>query len=58
MLSQNSKKRPSILEILKKPFLLKKAQAYLKELYSNKKLLDGGQIESIKAQAKALGFLL
>ena len=30
MLSQNPKKRPSIIEILKKPFLFKKVKQYMK----------------------------
>ena len=30
MLSQNPKKRPSILEVLKKPFLIKRVQTYIK----------------------------
>lgn len=37
MLSQNPKKRPSILEILKKPFLNRKVQPYIKEIYKNRK---------------------
>ena len=55
MLAQNPKNRPSILEILKKPFLVKKVHAYLRDLYDSLKEIEGNQLESILSQAKVFG---
>jgi len=36
MLSQNAKTRPSIIEILMRPFLFGKVQNYMKKIYNEK----------------------
>lgn len=58
MLKQNPKDRPSIREILTKPFLFGKVQAYMKKIYSEKEKHEPQIIKSLQDQATSLGFTL
>lgn len=58
MLSQNSKNRPSIFEILTRPFLFGKVQNYMRKIYNNKEKYDSELIDSLMEQAKTLGIVL
>jgi serine/threonine protein kinase len=54
MLSQNSKNRPSIFEILTRPFLFGKVKNYIKRIYKNREKYENEVIESLVEQAKSL----
>jgi hypothetical protein len=57
MLSQKAHNRPSIVDILNKPFIRPRVEKYMSEMFQRKNSLDMDDIylDSLKEQAAILG---
>lgn len=57
MLSQKAHNRPSIVDILNKPFIRPRVEKYMNEMFQRKNSLDMDDIylDSLKEQAAILG---